>query len=168
MRSSEILVQQSGIPYTILRPNTFMQNFNNYDKDSIINKLVFDYPAGLGKTSFIDVRDIAEAASNILLNDQHENEIYTLTGDQSFNYYRVAELLSKAYGQAISYIDTSDHPELESNNNSKNIIWKNFFSGVRNDLFSDVTKDLQKLLGHPAKTFEQYANDYWLKGGKYA
>lgn len=164
LRRSEIFIEQTAIPYTILRPNTFMQNFNKFNKKSIIENHAFYYPASTGKTSFIDIRDIAEAANNILLSDNHQNRTYTLTGEQSLNYYQVAEILSYSYGKTIRYIDTYNHPELDSENKdliSDNIIWKNFFSGIRNNLFSEITQDLPMLLGHPARTLAQYANDYW-------
>ncbi len=164
LRSSEIFIEQTGIPHTILRPNTFMQNFNTFNKKSIIENNAFYYPASTGKTSFIDIRDIARAAENILLSDNHQNKTYTLTGEQSLNYYQVAEILSEAFGKTIRYIDTYNHPEFNSDNKdliSDDIVWKNFFSGVRNNIFSEITQDLPMLLGHPASTFVQYANDYW-------
>ncbi len=164
LRSAEIFTEQTGISYTILRPNTFMQNFNTFNKKSIIENNAFYYPASTGKTSFIDIRDIAEAAKNILLSDRHQNKIYTLTGEQSLNYYQVAEILSDSYGKTIRYVDTYQHPELVNDNKdliTDDTIWENFFSGVRDNLFSDVLPDLAMLLGHPTRTFAEYANDYW-------
>jgi uncharacterized protein YbjT (DUF2867 family) len=55
-RASEQAIENSGIAYTHLRPNTFMQNFNNYEQDLIKNKHQLRFPAGEGKTSFIDTR----------------------------------------------------------------------------------------------------------------
>lgn len=161
MRSSEVLIEKSGVPYTILRPNTFMQNFNTAEKNSIMNNNAFYYPADLGKTSFIDIRDIAQAAAAILLSDDHINKIYTLTGNEALNYYQVAEILSKECNRTISYIDTWNHPELETKRHENEPVWQKFFSGVRSGLFSEITKDLQLLLKRPAIKFKQYASDYW-------
>jgi uncharacterized protein YbjT (DUF2867 family) len=161
MRKSEMLVEQSEIHYTILRPNTFMQNFNTDEKETIIKNSAFYYPAGLGKTSFIDVRDIAEAAASVLLNDNHINKMYTLTGDETLSYYQVAVILSKACGRSIYYVDTFKHPEHESSQNKNEAILQKFFAGVRSGLFAEVTQDLSLLIKRKAITFNQYANDYW-------
>jgi len=160
LKSSEHFIKKTGIPYIILRPNTFMQNFNNFNHKSIVENNAFYYPASAGKTSFIDIRDIATAAEQCLVSENHQNKIYTLTGEQSLTYYNAAEILSEAYGKTIRYIDTYERPDLDSENSS-NEIWNHFFAGVRNNLFSEITPDLTSLLGHPARTFTQYANDYW-------
>ncbi len=161
MRKSEVLIQESGIPYTILRPNTFMQNFNTNEKNSIEKNNAFYYPADLGKTSFIDARDIAEAAATALLEDHHINKIYTLTGDESLNYYQVAEMLSKACNRSIRYVDTWNHPEYENHDFKDEPVWQAFFAGVRKGLFEEISKDLSLLIKRPAIKFKEYAGDYW-------
>jgi len=53
----------SGVPYTILRPNFFMENFpEGFLSGSIKGQNAIFLAAGDGKTSFISVRDIAAAA----------------------------------------------------------------------------------------------------------
>ena len=140
LRETEIAIEQSGIPYTILRPNTFMQNFNIYDKEDILNKQVIHYPAGAGRISFIDVRDIAEASTQVLLCDQHFNKTYTLTGSVALNFKEACGLLSLEYGHPISYIDTSINTGLEKVSNDP--ICDNYFLGVRENTYSIVTTDL--------------------------
>ena len=115
----ERLVEKSKIPYTILRANTFMQNFNKYEKKSIERDHAFYFPAHSGKTSFIDIRDIAKAAANILLIDNDQSKIYTLTGPEALDYYQVAQILSNALQKPIKYIDTWAYPEYESEDKKK-------------------------------------------------
>jgi uncharacterized protein YbjT (DUF2867 family) len=57
-RQEEKIIEESGIPYTFLRPRAFMQNFVNYLSETIRNQKAFYLPAGDGKVSFVDVRDI--------------------------------------------------------------------------------------------------------------
>jgi uncharacterized protein YbjT (DUF2867 family) len=159
----EHLIQQSDIPYTILRPNTFMQNFNNYELKSIQNEQALYFPAGSGKTIFIDVRDIARAAAKILISDNHMNKIYTLTGPEALDYYQVANLLSNACNKRIRYIDTWAFPEFETADNKNNSVRQTFFKGVRNNLFSEFTEDLEAIFGQKPISFAEYANDYWCK-----
>jgi uncharacterized protein YbjT (DUF2867 family) len=110
-RQAEKIIEESGIPYTFLRPNGFMQNFLNYYGQSIKTLGAFYNPAGDGKLGLVDVRDIAAVAVEVLLTkgngskQQHENKSYDITGPEALSYSQVAEILSKETGKKISYID---------------------------------------------------------------
>jgi len=157
---SENLIQQSGIPYTILRANTFMQNFN-YERNSILNENAFYFPGGSGKISFIDIRDIAQSVANILTRDQHNNKIYTLTGNKALDYYQVANLFSDVCKKTIKYVDTYQFPEFETTEQKNNPMRQIFFNAVRNNLFSDIDNSLEEILGKKSRSFIQYVEDYW-------
>ena len=59
---AEKIIEESGIPFTFLRPNFFMQNFVNFYLGK--NQSSIYLPAGDGKVSFVDVRDIAASCSS--------------------------------------------------------------------------------------------------------
>ena len=61
MRQVELALERSGAPFAILRPNWFMDNFHLFWLHDIRQGRIA-VPAGDGKTSFIDARDIAAAA----------------------------------------------------------------------------------------------------------
>ncbi len=61
-RQEEKIIEESGIPYTFLRAGAFMQNFINFFGQTIKTQNAFYLPAGEGKVSFVDVRDIAAVA----------------------------------------------------------------------------------------------------------
>jgi uncharacterized protein YbjT (DUF2867 family) len=61
-RQAEKIIEDSGIPFTFLRPNDFMQNFVNFYGPTIKSKNVFYLPAEDAKVSFVDVRDISGIA----------------------------------------------------------------------------------------------------------
>src|SRR5215471_8847848 len=77
---SEDYVQSSGVPFTFLRPNGFMQNFVNYNSPTINAQNAFYGCQGEGKVSHIDIRDIAAVAVKVLTGNDHEGKDYTLTG----------------------------------------------------------------------------------------
>ncbi|MEC4811841.1 MAG: NmrA family NAD(P)-binding protein, partial [Scytonema sp. PMC 1069.18] len=58
----ERYINQLGIPATFLRASFFMQNLNTVHQEDIKTRGELFVPAGNGKTSFIDVRDIAAVA----------------------------------------------------------------------------------------------------------
>jgi uncharacterized protein YbjT (DUF2867 family) len=58
-RQEETIIETSGIPYTFLRPTSFMQNFVNYFGQTIKSQNAFYIHSGDVKVSFVDVRDVA-------------------------------------------------------------------------------------------------------------
>jgi uncharacterized protein YbjT (DUF2867 family) len=102
-RQEEKMIEDSEIPYNFLRPGAFMQNFVNYFGETIKNQNAFYIPAGEGKVSFVDVRDIASVAVALLTrNDaKYENKAYTITGQEVLSYGQAAEILSKELGRTI-------------------------------------------------------------------
>ncbi len=78
-RKVENKLKASGMAYTILRPNGFMQNLIAYFAPSIRAQGVFYQSTGNAKISHIDLRDIAAAAASILRSpSQHVGKIYEL------------------------------------------------------------------------------------------
>src|SRR5207244_4042225 len=65
-RASEKRIEVSGIPYTFLRANSFMQNFVNEYGQSIRVQGAFFLPQADARVSHIDVRDIAAVATKAL------------------------------------------------------------------------------------------------------
>lgn len=107
-RKLERLVEKSGTPYVILRPNWFFDNFHHYWLKGIIEHDLVALPVGDAKTSFIDARDIADAAVAALVNADFDGQALTLTGSESLSYGEAAAVLSKVLGRTIRYeaVDT--------------------------------------------------------------
>ena len=105
---AEQAIIESGIPYTILRANGFMQNFSTTMAAQIKFEGKIYAPAGDAKVSFIDVRDIADAAAHAFLKEGHKNKIYTLTGPQSLTMKEIAEFFSDVLGKPITYVPLTD------------------------------------------------------------
>jgi uncharacterized protein YbjT (DUF2867 family) len=104
-RDSEEKIEASGMPYTFLRPNGFMQNFVNYSAETIRTQNAFYGAQGNGAVSHIDIRDIAAAAVRVLSGSGHEGKAYSLTGPEALTNAQVAEKLSRVLGRTIRYVD---------------------------------------------------------------
>ena len=93
-----------------------MQNFVNFFSQTIRTQSAFYIPAGDGKVSFVDARDIAAVATQILLaktngtkiNDHYKNKKYGITGNKALSYSQVAEILSNALGRRITYVNITE------------------------------------------------------------
>jgi uncharacterized protein YbjT (DUF2867 family) len=107
-REAEQAVAASPIPSAILRPNSYMQNFLSMYQPSIFTRGAFFTPMGSGRISYVDGRDVADAAAEILLAGGHDDSAYALTGPDSLAHDEIAEILSRETGQAIRYVDVGE------------------------------------------------------------
>jgi uncharacterized protein YbjT (DUF2867 family) len=98
-------MEQSGIAYTFLRPNTFMQNLVKFNSNTIRDHGAFYAPHGDGKAAYIDSRDIAEIAYRVLTEEGHENKAYYLSGPEALSSAEIASILSSVTGKAIKFVD---------------------------------------------------------------
>jgi uncharacterized protein YbjT (DUF2867 family) len=163
LRILERYVEASGIPFTHLRPNWFMQNF---DSGPIYHDLratgAIHLPAADAKISFIDLRDIAAVAGAALTEPGHSGQAYTLTGIEAISYFQVAEKLSRVSGQAIAYAPIGEdmaRAGLVRGGVADDLIerWLDFYRIVRQGLCSTVSTDFESVVGRTPGTFDRYA-----------
>ena len=81
-REAEAVIAASGLAYTFLRPNSFMQNFVTIYSPAIRGEDRFRLPLGSAAMSSVDVRDVAAAATAVLI-DEVDDDVYTLTGPEA-------------------------------------------------------------------------------------
>lgn len=105
---AERRVMETGLPYTMLRPTNFMQNFIYYNVAGLAKSRVLRHAVGDARIAFIDTRDIAAIAVAALTEGGHEGRAYDLSGPEALSYHDVAAKLSKATGLAFRYEPISD------------------------------------------------------------
>jgi uncharacterized protein YbjT (DUF2867 family) len=171
MRKAEVHLETSGLAYNIIRPNWFMQNFNSFWIQGILEHGKIFLPVGAAKGSFIDARDISAVAARLLSTDAFNQRDFDLTGAVALDHDAVAAILSKATGQTITYQDIPEgdmrsvllQAGLPSAYAEFLLLILGFFKGGYSKRTTDA---VQMLLGRPPITLEQYAADYrsaWIK-----
>ncbi|MDJ0752137.1 MAG: NmrA family NAD(P)-binding protein [Ardenticatenaceae bacterium] len=162
---AEQAVKESGIPYTILRPNWFMQNFTEGSfAEELKQTGSLSLPAADAKVSFIDVRDIASSAVAALTDKQHHHKEYDLTGGQALTHGEVVEMISKAAGRQIEYNAISDQAFKDGMTQSgapaeMADMLVGLFQGMRQGGAAPVVGGVKEATGREPITFEQYAAD---------
>lgn len=101
-------LEDSGLPYVIVRPNLFLQNILEATIPSLDAAGKFYVDAGEARISMVDTRDVAAVAAVALTEPGHAGAHYDVTGPEALSYADVAAKLTKALGRQITYIDTSD------------------------------------------------------------
>ncbi|OPA80569.1 NAD(P)-dependent oxidoreductase [Paenibacillus selenitireducens] len=109
----EKVLAESGLTYTVLRPYAFMQNLLRLIP-TVTTQSMFFGSMGNSSCNFIDCRDIADVAAEVLTNRETAGQIYTLTGSETFSYPQIADKLSILLDRTIRYINLE--PEVQRNN----------------------------------------------------
>lgn len=164
-REVEVALEGSGIPYTIVRPISFMQNYANFYSYTIRQDNAFYLPQADCKVSLIDVRDVAAVIVEALAGSGHENKAYDLTGPEAVSNYDIAEILSKGAGREISYVDI---PEAAAREGMIDSGMPSEMADAMLELLAvykagygaNISPAVKQILGRDPIRFEQFALDY--------
>lgn len=104
-RPVEKAIEASGMAWTFLRPNSFMQNAVTFMAHTIRAEGAFYSASGEARISHVDVRDLAAVAVQALIGPDGQGKTYTLTGPEAMSYDDMAEELSRTLGRTIRHIN---------------------------------------------------------------
>ena len=161
----ERCIQELELPFTFLRAGFFMQNLSTTHREDIQLRDDIFIPAGRGKTSFIDARDIAAVAVLALTHTGHEFQAYTLTGQEALNYDTVARILSEVLDRPIHY----SRPGLLKFIRTMRdrglpldfvLVMAGIYTTTRLGWAEHITSDVERLLGRSPTTLQQFVEDY--------
>jgi uncharacterized protein YbjT (DUF2867 family) len=167
-REAEKIIEESGISYTFLRPNFFFQNFINFYGSMIKSQSSFSLPAGNGKVSFVDVRDIASVAATVLTKndgEEHMDKAYDVTGPESLTYAETAKVLSNEAGKKIGYINISEDDarrmirEMGMSDWHTNVLLE-LLRITREGYLSNISSAVEEVTGNKPISFHQFTKDY--------
>ncbi len=164
-RPVEQAIESSGMAWTFLRPNSFMQNVVTFMSETIKAEAAFYSASGEAKIAHVDVRDIAAVTVTALTEPGHAGKAYTLTGPEALTYDEMAIALSKVLERSISHISLSPadlkHGMLEEGMPEaiadRMLDLERYY---REDQASRITNDVKQLTGLEPRRFAQYVQDY--------
>ncbi len=157
-------LRNSGVPFTILRPNSFHQNILS-SVDTIRAQGVFYLPLKNAAQSTVDIRDINAVAAKVFTSSGHEGKTYVITGPEALTFRQAAEELTSVLGRKIQYMDVPLSVAADGMRKSGMPEWNiravtellgYFASGAA----AEVTDTIPRLLGRPAISFEQFVMDH--------
>ena len=161
-RAGEKALEASGLAWTHLRPSAFTSNAFFWLQSIKQGNAVYA-PAGDGKLAVIDPRDIAAVAVKTLTTSGHEGQAYEITGPRALSTKEQVEILGKAIGKQLSYVDVP--PEAARDGMAGMMppvivdAMLEFYALIKSGQASLVTDTVQKLTGKAPRTFESWAQD---------
>ena len=97
-------LEESGLPFTHLQPNQFMQVYLRFQQ-TIASRGEFYAASRDSKVSPVDVRDIAAVAVSVLTGTGHEGKTYVITGPEALTYSDIADKFAAATGRKVIHVD---------------------------------------------------------------
>jgi uncharacterized protein YbjT (DUF2867 family) len=154
----------SGLPYTLLRPTTFMQNTLATPRSFASEGRIYQ-PFKDGKLGMIDARDMGKVAAKVLTEEGHEGKTYTLTGPAAISFYEIAEMLSEVLGKKVDYVPISLEKAKEAMLGMGLSEWKAEvlieYARAHSEGYSNfTTEDVEQLTGHPATSYREFATNF--------
>ncbi|SEL78649.1 Uncharacterized conserved protein YbjT, contains NAD(P)-binding and DUF2867 domains [Chitinophaga rupis] len=160
----EEAIQRSGMAYTFLRPNLFMQGLLGF-RDTIVHKSAFFAAIGNAKISMVDIRDIAAVAAAALTSNKHHNKIYDLTGPAAITHAEMAAQLSNVLGRTIQFIDVTPAEMRHALDSVGFPAWQadglieDYAHYARGEA-AVVANSIEEVTDRPARDFGMFARDY--------
>jgi uncharacterized protein YbjT (DUF2867 family) len=161
LRRLEYAVIESGIPWTILRPNFFMENFTGgFVAPMIREQNAIFLAAGTGRTSFVSADDIAAVAATAFDQGGSGKE-YSLTGSEALDHGQVAEMISAAIGRTVLYHDLPEEVMLQGMRDqgfpeSAVHYLRVLYAGVRAGHWAEIFSDFREVTGKEPMTFRKF------------
>ncbi len=164
-RAVEKAIEASGLKWTFLRPNGFMQNMKTYNGATIESQGAFYSTMAGARVSHVDVRDIAAVAVKTLTSAGHEGKSYDLTGPEALTNDQMAEIVARKSGKPVRYVNLSD-ADLRSGMTAAGV--PGDYAGGLLDLYryyregnnaALISGDIKKVLGRDPINFNQYVNE---------
>jgi uncharacterized protein YbjT (DUF2867 family) len=151
--------------YTFLRASFFMQNFAEVHRRDILERDEVFVPAGNGKTSFVDARDVGTVGARALLEPDHANRAYDLTGPAALDYYDVARIFTEELDRSITYSNPSvlrfvRRTYARGQPLGFVLIMLGIYTTARAGLAGRVSGDVARVLGRPPRKFREFVVDY--------
>jgi uncharacterized protein YbjT (DUF2867 family) len=156
-------LEDSGLPYAIVRPNLFLQNIPESTIPTIDASGTFYADAGEARISMVDTRDVAAVAALALTEPGYAGAHFDVTGPEALSYTDVAAKLTSVLGRRISYVGASDDAVRQALLGAGLTTW---FAGALVGLYQDyrrsgtggyaaqVTETVQRLTGRPARSLD--------------
>ena len=155
---AEQAIRESGMTFTFLRDNFYADLLPFFaDETGVIRG-----PAGTGRVAAVARRDVADVAATVLRDPAaHTDATYVLTGPEAVTLAEVAERAGPVLGKELRYEEESVEGAYASRREAYDAedwqldAWVSTYTAIKDGSVAEVTGDVERVSGHPARTLEQ-------------
>lgn len=151
-RETEAAIRATGIPYSLLRNNWYVENEAGAIQGAVAGAPVIT-AAGEGRVGWVSRADLAEAAAAVLAGSGHENRVYELSGPPR-TYGEFARTIGEVLGREVpvKHVDVSEYERMLGGFGLPDHLLKLLVDaqrGMRQGALDVESEDLEQLLGRP-------------------
>ncbi|WP_326954185.1 SDR family oxidoreductase [Amycolatopsis sp. NBC_01286] len=152
-KATERLIQEAGIPFTVLRNGWYTENYAATVQQALSTGS-FAGSAGDGRLGAVPRLDFAQAAVAVLTGDGHAGKTYELAGDDAWSYADFAAAITEASGTSVTYQDVppEEHRKLLVSAGLPDPVADMLTDadrGIREGELTTTSGDLSTLIGRP-------------------
>lgn len=161
---TENWIKESGMAYTILKHNLYMDILPMFIGDKVLETGTIFLPAGEGKTAFTLRQDMAEVSAVILTTDGHENKVYDISTDAAVSFSEIAAAISKISGKEIRYISPAPEEFVKALTDAgvpEQFVGMtaDFAEGIKQQEFNKTSDIIERLTGRKPFTVNEYLKE---------
>jgi uncharacterized protein YbjT (DUF2867 family) len=158
---AEIVLQNSGLDWNVVRANWFMQNFSEGFMIEGIVQGELMLPARDTVEPFVDIDDIADVAVAALTRPELCNRLFEVSGPRAMTFKQCMDDVSAVVGYPVkcTQIPIEDFLQaLRSEGLPEDMLWlmNELFTVVFDGRNSKPTTGVEEALGRPATDFSEY------------
>lgn len=148
-----------------MRPNGFLQNYLGQAPAIAARGTFYSSLSPAAIISHVDAEDIGAVAARVLTEPGHEGRAYTLTGPEALSDDDVAARLSSVLGRRITHTQIPLEAVRESMRTSGYPQWNvdslaELFAFYETGHAGQVSPDIERVLGRPARSIDDFARDH--------
>ncbi|MBF6326980.1 NAD(P)H-binding protein [Nocardia transvalensis] len=162
MAAAEAAVRASGVEWTIVRANNFLQNFSEDLWLDPLRSGRLALPVGGALEPFVDVEDVAAVAAAVLVEPGHAGRVYGVSGPRRVGFGEAVEVISAAAGRPIVFEDITPEQyrdDLRAAGQPEAVVeaMDSLFGLLRAGHLSGLTDGVQQVLGRAPGSIEEWA-----------
>lgn len=154
---AEQAIRESGMEWTFLRDNFYLDVLPLFaDAEGVIRG-----PAGDGRVAAVARADVADVAAAVLRDPMgHAGATYPLTGPEAITLAEAAARITAVTGRRTRFVDESIEEAYASRRAAYDVeewqldAWVSTYTAIADGSVAEVTDDVARLSGHPARTLE--------------
>jgi NAD(P)H dehydrogenase (quinone) len=119
-------------------------------------------PAGGGRVAGVARADVADVAAAVLRSPgEHADATYVLTGPEALSLTELAERAGPVLGRELRFEDETVEAAYASRRAAYGAedwqldAWVSTYTAIRDGSCAEVTGDVERVAGHPARTLEE-------------
>jgi uncharacterized protein YbjT (DUF2867 family) len=165
-RKVEDKLKASGLGFTILRPNSFMQNIVSFFAPSIREQGAFFVAMGDARVSYLDLRDIAAVVARVAASPgEHMGKTYELNGPEAVTSAQLAQRIARVCNCEVKFVDIPEAAQRNAMLGMGMPEWRvdallDLQRYYTNGQGGEVTAVLPQLLGRPPVKLDSFLEEF--------